>query len=340
MNAVRMSPEAIASAPAATTVRGPRRSARWHATEPAIDHTNTVREKTKEVWLRGAPNSSAIGLKNAPKLYAMPYDANIATNAATVIRHARGESNNSSARASPALDVVADSETSMCPSNVAQLPARCKAGRGAAVRRSVRDRRTAPISSAQVRLDHPQPLVGSARDLGEDVRRVLVADFVRLVDRLAHALAVGRQRRGQRLDVLLLRVRLVRIFLELASAGDLMDRAFGDAAELDDALRDQIGVLLGIVHDFVEQLVEPDEVLALDVPMGLLGLMHQIEAVGEPRIEHLNHRLAGFFGKIVPGLVHGGLPPVVHERLRPLGFIAAFAAARRRARGARRSRDR
>src|SRR5215469_3404837 len=62
---------------------------------PRMHHTSTVIEKTAEVALRSAPNSAAIGLKNAPKLYATAYVAHIATNAAATIRHARGESNRS-----------------------------------------------------------------------------------------------------------------------------------------------------------------------------------------------------------------------------------------------------
>ncbi|HVA79732.1 MAG TPA: hypothetical protein VNF29_02275 [Candidatus Binataceae bacterium] len=59
---------------------------------------NTVSEQTTEVRLRSAPNSAAIGLKNAPKLYATPYTVNIAANAIITIRHARGESNSASIR--------------------------------------------------------------------------------------------------------------------------------------------------------------------------------------------------------------------------------------------------
>src|SRR5580693_9072730 len=83
-------------APVATTIRGPKRSDRCPVMGPRKHHTSTVTENTAEVALRRAPNSAAIGLKNAPKLYATPYTAHIATNAAATIRHARGESNSSS----------------------------------------------------------------------------------------------------------------------------------------------------------------------------------------------------------------------------------------------------
>src|SRR5580765_6798472 len=54
-----------------------------------------------------------------------------------------------------------------------------------------------------VRLDEPEVLVHVARDLGENVRRVLVAELVGLVDGGAHLLAESRKRAGQRLDVVL-----------------------------------------------------------------------------------------------------------------------------------------
>ena len=80
-------------APVATTIRGPYRSDRCPQIGPSKPQTSTVSENTAEVAPRRAPNSAAIGLKNAPKLYATPYTANIATKAAPTIRHERGESN-------------------------------------------------------------------------------------------------------------------------------------------------------------------------------------------------------------------------------------------------------
>src|SRR5229473_2902419 len=92
-----MRPSPMISAPDATTIRGPNRSERWPVTGPSIAQTRTVIENIAEVGLRGAPNSAAIGLKNAPKLYATPYVANSPTNVAATIAHACGESNCSSA---------------------------------------------------------------------------------------------------------------------------------------------------------------------------------------------------------------------------------------------------
>src|SRR6267143_53759 len=54
-------------------------------------------EKIADVASRVAPNSCAIGLKNAPKLYATPNRVKHAMNPAATVSHARAES-----RASPA----------------------------------------------------------------------------------------------------------------------------------------------------------------------------------------------------------------------------------------------
>src|SRR5260370_23990467 len=91
-----MRPSPMMSAPDATTIRGPNRSDRWPVTGPSIAQTSTVIENIAEVALRGAPNSAAIGLKNAPKLYETPYVADNPTNVAATIVHARAETDRSS----------------------------------------------------------------------------------------------------------------------------------------------------------------------------------------------------------------------------------------------------
>jgi len=47
----------------------------------------------------------------------------------------------------------------------------------------------------QVRLDEPEPLVDAARDLGEQVGRVQVAQFIGLIDGLPRPFAERRQGR-------------------------------------------------------------------------------------------------------------------------------------------------
>ena len=68
-------------------------------------------------------------------------------------------------------------------------------------------------------------------------------------------------------------------------------RALGNAPELYDPLGDQIDVVLDVLVDLVEQFVQRDEGRALHVPVGLLALRLQVDALGEPLIEE-PHRLA------------------------------------------------
>jgi hypothetical protein len=48
----------------------------------------------------------------------------------------------------------------------------------------------------EVRLDHPEILVRTARNLREDVGGVLVAEVIRLIDGVAHPLAVSSRARA------------------------------------------------------------------------------------------------------------------------------------------------
>ena len=65
-----------------------------------------------------------------------------------------------------------------------------------------------------------------------------------------------------------------------ASTGDHVAGAFGDASELDGALREEVGEALEMTGDRVKQLVERDELWALHVPMGVLGLIEQVDRIG------------------------------------------------------------
>ena len=62
-------------------------------------------------------------------------------------------------------------------------------------------------------------------------------------------------------------------------------RSGGDAAQLHRALGDVVHVIFHLLVDAVEQLVQRDEVQSLDVPVGLLGLRLEVDAVGQPRVE-------------------------------------------------------
>src|SRR5438046_4893018 len=84
-------------------------------------------------------------------------------------------------------------------------------------------------------------------------------------------------------------------------------RALGNAAELHCPLGDVVHVVLYFLVDPVEQLVQGDEVRPLDVPVGVLGLRLQVDAVGQASDEQFDSLDAGGLGEAVLRLEHGGL---------------------------------
>src|SRR5512146_3507059 len=77
-----------------------------------------------------------------------------------------------------------------------------------------------PLARVCVGFHHPQPLVGSARDLGEDVGRVLILCASRDLDRLADGAAecCEHVRHGM---YVLLAAAAGRVLVERAALGDL-----------------------------------------------------------------------------------------------------------------------
>jgi hypothetical protein len=81
--------------------------------------------------------------------------------------------------------------------------------------------------------------------------------------------------------------------------------ALRDAPERDGAFGELVGVGEGVGRELVEERVERLEVGALHVPVGLLGLVIEVERVREARVEQLDGLLAGGGGEVVAGGVHG-----------------------------------
>jgi hypothetical protein len=71
------------------------------------------------------------------------------------------------------------------------------------------------------------------------------------------------------------------------------------------ALGDVVHVVFHLLVDAVEQLVQRDEVRPLDVPVGLLGLRLEVDAVGEPRVEQFDRLGADLLRQVILGLEHG-----------------------------------
>src|SRR5262252_7410846 len=100
-----------------------------------------------------------------------------------------------------------------------------------------------------------------------------------------------------------------RVGFQSRAGGRHLDRPFCGAAELDDALRQEIHSVLGRIDHLVEQLVQADKARPLDIPMRLLGLVHEVNAVGKSRVEDLNDLSSRVCRQIILCLVHLGFLP-------------------------------
>ncbi len=69
-------------------------------------------------------------------------------------------------------------------------------------------------------------------------------------------------------------------------------------------LRDEVHVVLDVFVDLVEQLVQRDELWPLHIPVGLLGLRLQVDAVRQPAVQQGDGLRPDVLGKVVLGLEH------------------------------------
>jgi hypothetical protein len=74
-----------------------------------------------------------------------------------------------------------------------------------------------------------------------------------------------------------------------------LHRALGDVAHL----------FRQLLVNVVEQLVQGDEVLSLDVPVGLPRLRLEVDGVGWPRVEQFERLAADFLRQVDLGLKRG-----------------------------------
>src|SRR5213076_1980182 len=107
----------------------------------------------------------------------------------------------------------------------------------------------------------------------------------------------ARQRVGQRPDVLFAARNVDRVLRQLGALGHDRGDAFGDPAQLHDALGQQVDVFVGGGVNLVEQLVQGDELGPLDVPVSLLRLQLQVDRVGQSLVQQVDHLAAGGFGE-------------------------------------------
>src|SRR5580692_9374157 len=156
----------------------------------------------------------------------------------------------------------------------------------------------------QVGLEEPEVLVDLARDTGEEVGGVGVTEPGRFGDGRAYLGAEGGEHARQGLHVRHPFGDRRGVRLEGGGARDLGERAVRDAPERGGTLGDGVDLVLDRLGELVEQLVQGDEVGALDVPVRVLHLGAKIDRIGQALVEELHHLGAGGEGEIVAGLEH------------------------------------
>src|SRR5262245_61955201 len=161
----------------------------------------------------------------------------------------------------------------------------------------------------EVGLDEPEILIDAPRDLGADIGRIRVTACVGLLNGLTDARAVGGQRGRERLNMVALLHQRERVGFQTRARRRHLDRPLRGATQLDDAFREQIHGVLGGIDHLVEQLVQRDKARPLDIPVRLLGLVHEVNAVGAPRVEDLDHLSTRLGLQIILCLVHLGFLP-------------------------------
>jgi len=70
-----------------------------------------------------------------------------------------------------------------------------------------------------------------------------------------------------------------------------LSQALRRAAELDDPLRERIHVCFCRIDHRIEQCVQRNEARPFDIPIRLLGLLHEVDTVRESRVQALQPQL-------------------------------------------------
>ena len=156
---------------------------------------------------------------------------------------------------------------------------------------------------------------------GPATSSVEISEVVGIGDRLAHRLAERGQYARQSLDMAAAVYRLRRVLAERRPLCRHPRRSLGHAPELHHTFGNVIDVVFHVFVDFVEQLVESDEIGPLDVPMGLLGLRLQVDGIREPSIEQLDRLGANVLGKVAFRFEHFQSPEPL-----PIGRVASGVA--------------
>tara|TARA_R110001599_G_scaffold220020_1_gene418342 strand:- start:537 stop:1412 length:876 start_codon:yes stop_codon:yes gene_type:complete len=157
-----------------------------------------------------------------------------------------------------------------------------------------------------VRLHEPEPLVHAACDFGQNIRTDGILELVHFVDAEPRSAGECGKRRGQCIDMLIARFQDQWVDVQSGALGYDAGRAFGNAAQLRDALGNKVDVVFDRVVDLVKKLVERDKVRALQVLVGLLALGLEVNTVGEPLIEQVCDLSPGRRRQVILGAIELG----------------------------------
>src|SRR5580704_548571 len=146
-----------------------------------------------------------------------------------------------------------------------------------------------------MRLEKPEVLVQVAGNCREKIHRDVVTEIAGLLNR-------GTQRIRVMRDVMHQPLQLRRAiggseigFLQAASRGDFAGCSVGDAAESRDPLGDGVALVVYMRRNGIKELVELNEMHALDVPVRPLDLAAKVDTVGQARVEKRDQSLAMLF---------------------------------------------
>src|SRR6266404_1457663 len=133
--------------------------------------------------------------------------------------------------------------------------------------------------------DKPKSFIYAARNFREYVGSVGIPQLFRLLNRFAGFMSEGGQSFGNGFHMRVAIGDVQRILFQARACGCDTRSALSNAAELHDALSAQIHITLDRLINLIEKFVQTDEVGAFDVPMRLLELQLQVNAVRKPLIE-------------------------------------------------------
>src|SRR5262249_33488699 len=134
-------------------------------------------------------------------------------------------------------------------------------------------------------LEEPEVLVEGPRDLGEEIRGRGVPGLRGLSDRATHRGGELGDLMDEGANVALAFHGRQVVLADRGGLGRLPRRALCNAPQGDHALGQEVAVLLHTLRDLVEELVEGDELGALDVPVREFRLVEEVARARQPLVQ-------------------------------------------------------